>query len=806
MASMLGSVDIKVRPLRFACLVDPGDAAQIRAAIRLNSTLWGGDYFPIIPLYKRLPRSWKDHFKLPAARDVTLGYLEAFDPDVLVQFSCELPAYIGETKRKIIKPENVWQATSDGVQRTPRFGVGVFELLWAIFEEHFKYKAKFPPKMWLPRIPEDLALFWSALYGELPPDIAAAVRRDDADALEIKEVDCSAETLPDLLSGGSLFPRRWTQHALMPTGPRSSRGDASVFFMDAAKSEDVVDFWNLRALGGSVFPLPKQLKEAEPYRQCLVAFLKDKRRHWPHDPRVCNLATIICSRNSTMDELQDYAKTLIIERPAQDPSSDGYFMLQRWYPRVWDDWARDKDGAVPRDTYTGVDNSIDINDPATLRVRLKPLRPSFSDDGWGHSEGRCANEVSFRLFGATEYLAEVFPQSSGENFTTAISGLSSFDDWRVGRHGLVRIVTNEMSESREIPTGEDIFFAWLTDCGWKPQLSPAGILAKQIYRTLEGQPFAITNPELLGLLEHMNGGRVSKSLQPADDNKISQERDLPVAEVRSRISSFSGRGNLYDHLLDKRVFRLGLRVKCPGCSRHSWFPLAMVRDEFVCPLCLNPFPALNNIDGSTWSYKTAGPFSVANYAEGAYAVLLALQCFDDRKMTTMRISPVLSFTAEGPKKEKLEADFALFWQESLYGERTEGVAFGECKTYGCFEEKDFARMRRLATAFPGAVLVFATLRKTLTTKEIRKLAGIARAGRKRWKAERQLNPVLVLTGSELLSHKGAPYCWEEPLKSRFRHERGLMRLCDITQQLYLNLPSWHDERERRWARKSVAAR
>lgn len=54
---MLGTVDIKLRPLRFAFLVDPGDAKQAREAIRLASTLWGGAYCPIIPLYKRMPKT-----------------------------------------------------------------------------------------------------------------------------------------------------------------------------------------------------------------------------------------------------------------------------------------------------------------------------------------------------------------------------------------------------------------------------------------------------------------------------------------------------------------------------------------------------------------------------------------------------------------------------------------------------------------------------------------------------------------------------------------------------------------------------
>ncbi|PRE99776.1 hypothetical protein C6Q15_29440 [Burkholderia multivorans] len=66
----------------------------------------------------------------------------------------------------------------------------------------------------------------------------------------------------------------------------------------------------------------------------------------------------------------------------------------------------------------------------------------------------------------------------------------------------------------------------------------------------------------------------------------------------------------------------------------------------------------------------------------------------------------------------MEADFAMFWRDSVYGEQSEGLLFGECKTYGKFEAKDIDRMRMLAETFPGAILVFSTLREALTAKEI----------------------------------------------------------------------------------------
>jgi len=800
---MTGSVEIKVRPLRLAYLVDPNDKEQAREAIRLSSTLWGGMYFPIIPLHIRMPGTWREKpFKTPSAKDVILGYLEAFDPDILVQFSQDIPAYVKDLGLTAIKPGEIWKGLDEEKNVSPRYGLGIFELLNDIYEEFFKFKRKYPVKVQIPKLPAQHQLFWASLFGEFPRNVAALIEKHYFEHLEAQAVDFQPADLMEIMKGNVLFPRRITQRGIVANSRSGFRRDAFVYFLDARKVEDIIDFWNLRALGKQVIPLPKQLKEEPSLKVLVTQFLRDHRRPWRHNPAVCDIASIIRGRSCTMDEVQEYAKTLKIDKAPDDPSGTPFFSIQHWYPRVWDAWARDKDAASAADTYGESEESVEIADRKELSVPIKAVLPKFAHEHAYHDAPRCANDIGFRLYGSDEYLAEVFPRSPGVNFAHAISGLWAFTgDWRVGRNGLVRLIKYAFDESRDIPTAESIFFPWLQDLGWKPNLSPPGLLAKQIYRQLGGQLHALGNQRLLGLLEHMNGGRVNRDGSAVEENKIGQERELPIGEVKSRLESARGRGNPYDYLLSKGVFRLGLRIQCAHCLRHSWFSLDSVRDAFTCPKCLSVFPAVGNLDGATWCYKTAGPFSVPNYADGAYAVLLTLGFFDDRKLHTIRTTPLLSFVAEAPNKKSLEADLALFWQESPYGEKSDGIAFGECKSYGQFERKDFDRMRYLAKTFPGAVLVFSTLRTALTRNEIVEIARIAKAGRKYWKPERPINPVLVLTGTELLDHSGPPYCWDDSTKAKFGHVHGLLQICDATQQIYLNLPSWQTEWHEKWEKK-----
>src|SRR5581483_7238292 len=111
-------------------------------------------------------------------------------------------------------------------------------------------------------------------------------------------------------------------------------------------------------------------------------------------------------------------------------------------------------------------------------------------------------------------------------------------------------------------------------------------------------------------------------------------------------------------------------------------------------------------------------------------------------------------------------------------------------------------MASIAKSFPGAVLAFCTLRATLTKDEIEEITRIAKRGRRYWKNERPINPVLILTGREILGEWGPPECWEAlGLSKKFENVYTLLDVCNATQQIYLGLPSWHEYWHQEFERK-----
>lgn len=793
---MAGSANIKVRPIKFAMLIEPNDARQIRDAIRLASCLWGGIYFPIIPLYKRSPKVWLDEFPGRAsAHEVIKGYIDAFSPDILVAFCENVPDYLDKLGLRIVKPGDVWSYSGKNVGSSPLIGIGVLDLLVSVFEEWFKYKAKYPIKVVVPTIPREFELFWASVFGDYPPEIISEIDEHFSEALDLERPVVSPDAYFDLTEYNVLFPRRITSLHLEPYGRTGTEVFSSLYFLDASKLDDVIDYWNLRATGRNVLPVPKQFSLHPSFQKAVREFVLRERRPWGNTLGRYHVPAFIPSRHSTLKELEDYSKSIRFDGEEAEGPKSCYFTLQHWYPRIWDSWARSKDGGV-LDFYGKDEIFLQLSN-SSLEMTLEPLVPKFYKGNLLHSDGLCVNEVNCRVFGADEFLAEVYPRTNGTNLTNAISGyFGLYGDWKVDRHGLVKIIRSSSSEVRKIDSSEKVFFSWLADMGWEAALSTPGILAKQIYKRLGGHTQILANKMTLGLIEHMNGGSVAKDGSPSRSNRVGAEREMHVGEVKRRLSGSNKSLYRYQYFIDRGVFRIGLTTKCPNCQRGTWFPLSSLKEILECPKCLSSFGAAGNIEASgsgAWHYRTTGPFSVPNFADGAFAVLLTLDLLCSRWFPSMATTAVPSFTAVAPTKQNLEADFAMLWRAQVYGEEKEGVLFGECKTYGTFETKDFQRMRMLARMFPGAIIAFSTLKEDLTKREIEELTRLAKIGRKYWKHGRPINPVLIVTGKEIFSTRRPPACWSDAGTEREPIVPDLLSLCNATQNRYLKLPYWEEE-------------
>ncbi len=251
-----GTVKIRVRPIRIAFLVDPADHAGVYRAIELSTFLWGGNYNPIVPSYRRTPTKWESHRvrSLPSPADIIAGYLDGFDPDLVVPVGkcASRPHKVGN--RGVVKEEDLIGDLTETA--TPRHGIGLIELLRDFADKELKYKRNDSLSVEFPILPRSDRLFLASVFGAVPTAAQKIIDRQFANVAAITKVRPKIENFVELLGPQRVFPRRLSVWALEKKPLR----DATLFVCDATSAQDIIDYWNLRAAGYYVIPIPIQGK------------------------------------------------------------------------------------------------------------------------------------------------------------------------------------------------------------------------------------------------------------------------------------------------------------------------------------------------------------------------------------------------------------------------------------------------------------------------------------------------------------------------------------------------------------------
>lgn len=785
-----GTINIRLRPIKIAFLVEPADKAAIWEAIQLNTFLWGGMYNPIIPVFKRTPKVWQNKpFKNPKPKNILEGYFDAFDPDIVVPIGKCTQNKFNIGNRKLMPSSEILMGIEEDYM--PRYGIGIFEILKYFINKELKFIRREPFDFVLPDFNKEHSLFLASVFGDLSQNIDKIFIEDFADTLGVKRVICSINNYAEFFAPKKFFLRRISSLYLKSTRIRGRDGGQCIFYLDASNTLDIIDYWNLRAVGWTVVPVAKQAIGCDSTKKLTLDFIEDNFYPYRDNPDFYHHTIIIKSRSISETELKDFANSLKLPHPA-NKKAQARVSLQRWYPRIWDEWARDKDN-VECCELKSLEIQHDLSEYQES-ISFRTLDPEFINRFGGYGEARFANEIELRFYGDKELLAEVIPQSD-ENLIRALGGIG-FDNWRFSKKNIVYLSENtNWPVHLSIPKAELVFSEWLGSKKWNIELSAPGRIAKQMIKQLGGiwSISLLAKEGIIKLLERMAGGNTLKEEALwAEIQKITNRENI----FKNKPSSFLQR------LIDVQMFRLGIEIQCPICTQNSWYSIGDIDYEVQCLHCTERFQIPSHTPKELkWSYRTIGPFSLPHQAYGVFPVLLTLRFFS--QLLDGATTPLMSFVAKKDNKQ-IEADLGLLFQESRFGYKKTELIFAECKTYNHFGKKDTDRMILLADQFPGALLVFATLRRSLTEKEKKLLHPVVNRGRKYWKAERPYNPVLILTGTELFSNLRPPHCWKDaggihaPFAQKYRYLRNLLQLCDATQQLYLDMKPWHEWLKERW--------
>jgi|GEM_PF-3322761 len=789
------NIDVTVRPIKIAFLVNYNDKANLQKAITINSVLWGGRYNSIIPVYNRVPSKYGgiSGYMFLTWEDILEGYLDGFDPDYVVNLSSVADDKLPINKHRLIKETDIFDASVIRKKARGRgevnYGTGVFEVLDYLVDKEFKYERKVPLPVRDIQFSKRYGMFFGGVFGEYSESVRESYLKRYKDTIGIKTEQITLANYFDVL-----IRRESTVQDLCNSyfdvfneaGPHRDY----LFLLDINSWQDIVDYINLLASGLNVLAVPIQLSNDLKAIDVSKKFIEENYKKYNQN-QVFYSTTILKSRDCAEDEFKVFCENVHI--PPPEPSK---FLVsqQNWFPRMWDNWARKRDGGfgahlVHRDASHEISGTSEIKVPA--------LKPDFIDDSFVWWKPKYANEISIRSYGEDDFTANVFPT----NIDRADRVLGRFDpdEWRFSKRGIVYFSNHGRGQiSFKLPSADDVFAAWQDSLGVQASTSNPGKLARQIVKKL--------GVGHLDLLAFEDFAQMLKSLT----NAKGTVQSISYEDMWAKIQKFTNGTIWYDAdgffswILHTGIFELGTNVLCDNCNRESWHPLNGLETKLTCSICLE------NVElGLTepkkqikWAYRPIGPFSVPDLAQGAYTVVLTLNFFTE--VMNRKITPRYSFES---KDGDYEADFGAL----LSGDWQDGESIvqllGECKSFGKkgksqFKDSEVTKLVKLAQKSNNSVLVFATLSRDLSDPDKRKLKKLVLKIREAKFKGRQSVDVLVLTGNELFTPRSLKDSWEK-LGDEYKpfvdksDRYNIRELCDITQQIYLGTESYWDYFDRK---------
>lgn len=799
------SVHVRLRPVRFAFLVRPDDRKRALDIFRVNTCLWGGKYNPIIPCFKKVPRWWDRHnHRFETAAQIANGYLDFFEPDFIVEAESGLADGLGFNKERVLQLSSL--LTREGDRDRNGNGLSVLDIYRDLYRKEFQFARRHEHDI-VDVVPQKLHFraFCACLFGAFPtePELKY-LGKAFSDAFGPKKVSLNGATLE------TLYRLRFTSalrigHSKIEVDYHEYN-DPALFVLDADEPRDLIDFWNLRAVRRDVIPIPVQwLGDLSGFCK---EFIINNYRPLPGNPNgVMIRPTVMFARLIPSDDIERLHTDHILVDVADAN------VRQDWYPSIW----RPSSGFVVREmrpTLSAAQKTFDIPFvDEKPEIRFDCLYPEFAEE-YGN-KNRWANVVRLSDWTYKSQIATAFPCDYKN--PTFLNFRLGIDRVLPTTEGFVIFPQYKNLPGRwEIPDGTTAINNWLKTHGIKAVLSDAGRATQQIIQTLGGfwGVASFAHADIVKLLNEISRKPISRSAHHQ--------------EFKNRIQNVTKndiwRGRNFESLIERGAVELGLELKCTKCSSWSWYSLKQLDYQMTCSLCLRQFgfPIVEPSASSNakWAYRLIGPFALPDYARGGYAASLSIRFFSEivgrhsRADVTWSAGQELELASD----DKVESDFILWYQrKELFGnDRPTEIVFGEAKSFGkeVFQPDHVVTMKKLAVRFPGSVLVFATMKQAdeLSGDEVGRIAKLAEWGREYvWDRRQTRAPVIVLTGTELFAAYSLEEAWK---KMGGRHaqliEPGWVRadnvrvLADLTQQLYLNIPSYGTWLEAKW--KARAAR
>lgn len=467
---------------------------------------------------------------------------------------------------------------------------------------------------------------------------------------------------------------------------RTPRWNQAGFYLGTANEfSDIVNFWNLRAADLDViFFDPAAQARLGALKDAYLAALRENRRRLVVDP---GDYMGVWHREGTQVDPALFGEDIMSLSLGEGVSSGSALRPPIMY--------------IDEQTVLGSVDDFDGTPSLSCELRSKP----YYDEPLLHDQSLI---IGVRPYSYSRGEESVFKYPHIPELNGYYRGRFILDEARSEEDGLgaVAEVTKNSLTLRAVPIRElvsQIFGKF----GMKAETSEPGRIAWRLIQQMGGvqgcRVFKIAGVrKLIEKYKPLHSFTRSDAIQTIGQNDPATGR--PQFEPYDQLYIERRKGgkltpqNVFDFLLKKGVFRVGINFRCPNCELPFWKPLDDIATEVTCELCGQRFNVTTQLKDRDWAYRRSGLFGREDHQEGAIPVALTLQQID-----TVLHSGAISMTATkvepaGASIAACETDFVVIGEKDYHDEVE--LAIGEAKSSGEISAEDVEHLAQVAEAFP----------------------------------------------------------------------------------------------------------
>jgi hypothetical protein len=796
---------VSLRPVRIGFLVPPDDLATVSRVARLCCCLWGGRYNSIIPFFEAGGERWVHPYHREGGTSVARGYVNFFEPDVLVEAFPGMAEKLGWKAKehrvlgipRVVSLDAFYRSDHRGLIEFAA-GIDILDVITQLYNDEYKYERRHKMPFALVEDAQGNA-FFDIVNGRYPGDeLLDYIVRAYKQVFDPETLPPTFATAQKIMQEGYAGPIWISRHGTEEWSGRRGISDQTFYILDPTDAGDVIDYWNFRLVERRVIPISLEWlpQQADFIRKRIL----EVHRPIPGNPFGTQFHTSVQFAGSIPDErLLDLSGEYLAGLP------QGSFFPSRG-SLLWEPVGFGHERRETKVLATGKRVSFDEEVSSERHAKIPAPMPEFLNASARYVKVHWINVIIPSHSSADDDTALVYPSNI---WSPEYPNLSTTRDLRIGREGWALQQQLSIGYSLLRPqTGREAIIGWLKTQGVDARPSEEGQVAAQVIAAAGGLAACgmFADRDTISLLNQMAEGHATPIRGGVRVKTAVPDRSKHINTIRQHFDqrakrSFGFQNNL-DYFLQRSVFRAGLRVQCPICSYQNWFDLNAISYTPTCSRCLNQFnfsQSHRDLQEVDWFYRVVGPFAAPDYARGGYSVALTLRCLAPHHDSEMTWSTGLSL-----EPLNCEVDFFAWYRPSPLprDERDEPLMLiGEAKSFGTQAIGDEAinSLKAVADRFPGALMVVSSLREIISYSEdeLRRLRELAVWGRRTTHNGWPRNPLIILTGTELFTQYGIYDDWKtgsgRDEMASHADPSNLYEMSELTLHRYLGLPGFRQD-------------